>query len=296
MKDCPSLFAISLPLVYRQIFAGSLVFISVLVFLSNTALIYLLHKTKQMASMTSKLVILLTISDLGAGFISYPCIIAVYMSPGDSRICNFELVAQFIALFFGYLSFCILMGIAIDRYIHVTKLQRYNVYMNGFTLKVMFLFSVVCSAAVSCISTLYSTSFSVRVAISSVNAISLSSVCIFYLLVERRIRIHVENAGQDQRAKNRQLMASIKTVRILLWILLIIYLPYTIMSCVWAYYKTYLNKHPGFLLDMLKTVSYLITFSNAWINAIVYCYGNKKLWNYVGQRYTIKPSTDTGDQ
>ena len=300
MTDCESLFALSLPLIYRQIFSGSLAFVSILVFLSNAILIYLLHKTKQMKSITSKLVILLSISDISAGLISYPCIITVYIIPGDSRNCQFEKAAQGIALFFGYFSFCILMGIAIDRYIHVIKLQRYNVYMNDFTLRIILLASVLFSVAVSCISTLYSTSFFVRLTISSLNAISLSSVCTFYLLVERRIRIHAENAskthGMDQREANKQLLGSVKTVRILLFVLLIIYTPYTIISCIWAYYKMHRKTDPGFLLDILKTVSYLITFSNAWINGIVYCYGNKKLWSYVRQRGGVHPRTDIGHQ
>lgn len=300
MNDCASLFALSLPLLYRQIFSGSLAFVSILVFLTNAVLIYLLHKTKQMNSITNKLIILLSISDISAGLISYPCIITVYIIPGDSRNCEFELAAQGIALFFGYFSFCILMSIAIDRYIHVAKLQRYNVYMNDFTLKLMLLASVLFSAVVSCISTLYSVSFFVRLTISSLNAVSLSSVCIFYLLVERRVRIHAENAskthGMDQREANKQLLGTVKTVRILLFILLIIYTPYTIISCSWAYYKMYRKTDPGFLLDILKTVSYLITFSNAWINGIVYCYGNKKLWNYLRQRGGVRPAMTTGQQ
>ena len=290
MKDCPTLFALSLPRIYLQIFAASLAFVSILVFTANITLLRLLRRSKQMNSITSKLVILLTISDIGAGFLSYPCIIAVYTIPHDSRSCQFELAAQFIALFFGYFSFCVLMGIAIDRYIHVTKLQHYNRYMNEFTMKLMVLFSVIASAAISAISTVYSTSFFVRLAISSCNAISLSSVCIFYLRVERRIRIHAENAEKTlaQRRGKTQLMESIKTVRILLCVLVVIYLPYTITSCVWAYYKMERNTNPGFLLDILKTISYLITFSNAWINALVYCYGNKTLWSYMKKKNAIE--------
>ena len=298
MKDCPTLFALSLQTIYLQIFAACLAFVSILVFIANTTLLCLLHRSKQMNSITSRLVMLLTISDISAGFLSYPCIIAVYTIPRDSRSCKFELAAQFIALFFGYFSFCMLMGIAFDRYVHVTKLQRYNYYMNEFTMKLMVLFSVFISAAISAISTVYSTSFFVRLAISSCNAIGLTSVCIVYLRVERRIRIHVENAdrtlGQDHRRAKKQLIESIKTVRILLFVLVVIYLPYTITSCVWAYYKMHRNTNPGFLLDILKTISYLITFSNAWINALVYCYGNKTLWNYLKTAIGNGDNTETG--
>ena len=295
MKDCPSLFALSLPLIYRQIFSSALIVISVLVLLSNFTLIYLLHKTKQMKTITSKLIILLTSSDIISGVISYPCIVVIYFSSGETRNCNFELATQFIALLFAYFSFWILMGVAIDRYFHVTKLQSYNTYMNDFYFKLMVCFATFASLAIAIVSTVLSMSFWARIVVSSVNAVSLSSVCLLYMVVEKRIRNHANTNrsltdGQEPNVMNKQLVRSMKTVRSLLIVLVLIYSPYTVSSCFWAYYKMQLNTQPGFVLDLIKTFSYLLTFSNAWINAIIYCYGNTKTCNYVRSR--VSPQSE----
>ena len=291
MDSCASLFPLPIPWAYQLAFAIIMVILAIFTVTANATLIHVLLKTKQTKSITNRLILLMNVSDICTGVVGYPCIAAVYLITTEGRRnCKFELVTQFTTLLFAYLSFCLLMGVAIDRYIRVTKLNRYNVYMNHSRMKVVLAAGCLLSISISIVSTVFASSFYLKIVLNASNLSSLSLVFIVYTLVAKRLRVHSGNINQhstdinSQDIKQRKMLRSTKTVRILLGTLLVLYAPYNVVSVIWTYYRFYVNVNPGILLNILELLSYIFIFSNAGINAMIYCYGNSVTRKYVRDR------------
>lgn len=292
---CPSLLAMSIPSAYLVTFAALVVVMVIFTVVSNSLLIHALRKTKQLTTITNKLILLMNISDLITGVVAYPCIAFLYFTISIFRSCKFELTIQLITLMPAYFSFWMLMGVAVDRYLQVTKLTRYNLYMNDFRMKLIIAGGLSLSVGTSVISTVFSSSFWLKVCLNLSNISSVMMMFFIYTLVFKKIRTHSQTIrqvpGQKQnRARMRQMLTGARTVRFLLGALFVLYFPYNIISTVWAYYKFYLKTEPGLLLDILELISYLIVFSNAGINALIYGYGNSALRSYLIRLITKKSS------
>eukprot|EP00795_Rhopilema_esculentum_P009471 gene9471-biopygen10915 len=192
-----------------------------------------------------------------------------------------------------------------DRYLHVTKLKKYNKFMNEFRMKVIVVFSFVTSAIIAYISIAFP-SFPLQVALNLSDLFGVLFMFILYSMVFRRIAIHAEkikkmlrDAGEDSgNRETRREISATKTIRFVLGALLVLYLPYNICSAIWTYYKYQEKRNPPLIMNVLEYWAYVIVFSNAAINAILFGYGNSVVRRFlIGRisRSQVAPSSVVSD-
>ena len=290
---CASLWPLDMPrshLITWAVFTGIL---SPITILANIALIYGLYKTQQLTTITNKFILIMNVSDLCTGLFVLPLVVAMICLKDVIRSCPFELFTQYIALLLAYFSFFMLMCISIDRYIHVTKLNKYNQFMNIFRMKMIAVFSFVISAFIAYLSISFP-AFWLQVMLNVSDLAGVSFMFILYSYVFRKIAVHAENfrkmledlgTNESTSRETRRELSATKTIRFVLGALLVLYLPYNICSATWSYYKFTKNVNPPLLLNVVTYWSYITVFGNAAVNAIIFGYGNSVIRRYILNKY-----------
>ncbi|XP_065066117.1 uncharacterized protein LOC135692029 [Rhopilema esculentum] len=278
---CPSLWPLDTPWPHLIAWSFFTALLSPITIISNTALIYGLYKMKQLNTITNKFILVMNISDLGTGIFILPSLAAMAALKDKYRNCAFELVLHFGAFLLAYFSFFMLMCVSMDRYLHVTKLNNYNAFMNEFRMKVIVGFSIVTSAVIAYIAMAFP-SFPLQVVLNLSNLTFILFVFIWYSKMLRKIAINVErikrmlrDAGENlgYREAGREISAT-RTIRFVLGALLVLYLPYNISSAIWTYYKYQEKRNPPLIMNVIEYWTYVFLPSNATINAILFAYGN----------------------
>ena len=294
--NCPSIWPLDMPQSQLVLWAVVTSILSPITILTNSALVYGLYKTQQLNTITNKLILIMNISDLCTGIFVLPFIVVMISLKDSLRGCNFELFVQYIALLFGYFSFFMLMCVSADRYIHVTKLNKYNQFMNVRRMKIAIVLSLFCSALIASLSMRFSTVWlQLAMCLSGLSGVSL--MLSLYSLVFRKLGIHTEKfkrmleelgRSESTNRETRKEFSAKKTIRFVLVALLVLYLPYNICSVVWTYYKYNRKMNPPFLLNVMTYWSYTLVFSNAAINAIIFGYGNSIVRRFILNRFCRK--------
>ncbi len=307
-STCPSLLSINLPTQVLVLLFALLLAISVFTITVNAGLLYSLHKTNQLSSVTSKLIFTMSISDMTSGIMAYPAVAVLFFDgSANPTSCATQLFIQFLVLLLAYFSFFMLYGVAVDRYFHVTKLNRYNEFMNSFKMKLFIAFSVVLSLITAVISTIFS-SFYLKIFLNVFNLLVILQILMLYKMVSNKIQSHVAqtlartdnplNQAEDRkdRQQTRQQLNTARTIKILTILLLLLSTPYNILSLAWVYYKFHKRVEPSTTLNILEALAYLIIFMNTGVNALVYGYGNSLVKRYVINKFKkggdeVAPST-----
>lgn len=301
---CMTITATVLPWLYHMSFAAVYALLSVMTIASNTTLIYALHKTKQLNSISNKFILVMNISDLCLGVIGLPAQFCHHMLRQNLKNCALSKFISYWNLTFGFLSFMMLSCISIDRYFHVTKLNRYNLFMNSFRMKIMIILSVIVANIVAYTS-LLQPSFIQQVISVAGGSFGLIFAMNLYKFLLRRLRNHVESqvvtttanddSNEPQRTRSKQLSA-IRTIQFLLVYLAITYIPYVIMSCWWTYWKFLMKIEPGFYVSVIYECSAILAFFNAFGNSWIIIYGNSKSRRFIVSslfgRYQVENSNE----
>ena len=270
-------------------FAVVYALLSVIIIASNTILIYTLHKTKQLNSISSKLILVMNVSDLCLGVIGLPAQICHHMLRHNLKNCVLSKFITYWNLAFGYVSVIMLSCISIDRYFHVTKLNRYHIFMNNFRMKIMIILSIIVANIVAYTSLLHP-SFIQQVISVAAGSSGLIFTIILYAVLIRRLQNHVDSqvvtisinddSNEPQGTRRKQLSA-IRTIQFLLVYLAVTYIPYLILSCWWTYKKFLMNIEPGFYVSVIYECSVIFAFCNACGNSWIIIYGNSKSRRFV---------------
>ena len=288
---CSTLWPLDMPVSHLITWAVVSSILSPIIIVSNTALIYSLYKTQQLTTITNKYILIMNISDLGVGIFVLPLVVVMICVKDTFRNCIFELCLQYFALLLAYFSFFLLMCISLDRYIHVTKLNKYNQFMNDFRMKVILAVSFVSSAGIACISTIFP-SFTLQLALNLSDLIGISFMFCLYSMVLRKIATHTENfkrmleaqgTEQSSSRETKREVSATKTIRFVLGALFLLYLPYNVCSAVWAYYKYDEDGNPEYVTTLAVATcwSFIFSSSNAAINAMIFAYGNSAIRRFL---------------
>ena len=159
---CTDVLSANFPLAINLTFGISYAFLSAITIFSNAILIYALYKTRQLDNISNKLTVVMNLSDLCLGATIFPITAIKYLQHNSPRNCPLEKALTYIALFFVFLSVFMLCCISVDRYFRVMKMNRYNLYMNNFRMKVMIFLSVI-AANFTSLATVLSPSFTQQV-------------------------------------------------------------------------------------------------------------------------------------
>ena len=292
-SHCPLPWPLDMPQSHLISWAIVTSILSPITILANSALIYGLYTKQHLNTISNKFIVLMSISDLCLGIFVFPLIVVIICLKDTFRSCNFELFVHYIALLFAYFSFFMLMCISTDRYIHVTRLNRYNQFMNPRRMKIATILSFFCSVLIASLSIRFVTVWlQLAVCLSGFSGVSL--MFFLYSLVFRKLAIHTEKfkrmleelgRGESTSRETRKEFSAKKTIRFVLGALLVLYMPYNICSVVWAYH-TYDGKvKPPFFLKVMMYWSYTLVFSNGAINAIILGYGNSVVRRFIFNRF-----------
>ncbi|XP_065066118.1 C-X-C chemokine receptor type 1-like [Rhopilema esculentum] len=298
---CPSIWPLDMPWPHLITWSFFTALLSPITIISNAALIYGLYKMRQLNTITNKLILVLNISDLGTGIFILPSIAVMAALKVKYRNYVFELVLQYSTFLLAYFSFFMLICVSLDRYLHVTKLKKYNAFMNEFRMKVIVVFNFVMSAVIAYISMAFP-SFPLQIVLNLSNLICILFVFILYSIVLRRIATNAErmkkmlrDAEEDASSRGtRREISATKTIRYVLGALLVLCLPYNICSAIWTFYKYQEKRNPPLIINLLEYWSYVILLCNAAINALLFAYGNSVLRRFLIERITrsqVAPSS-----
>ena len=258
--------------------------IAITIVVANTMLIYGLYKTNQLGTITNKLILVMSISDLCLGLLVQPLMIVLILTNSIRSNCAFTMATQYFSFLFAYLSFFMLIAVAGDRYLHITKLNRYNSFVNEFRMKLVVGISFITSVITGLIPLLVP-SFYLQVILNTTDATGIIVMFILYSLLLRKVRIHAVTIQEETKEFKRERLTSrddslSKTVRVLFVAMFLLYGPYNITSAVWTYYRFNQTVDPGFSLHVAAYWGYIIVFSNASINAVIFGYSNSRVRRY----------------
>ena len=315
-KFCLTLASIVLPSNYHLLFALSYALLSVVTIFSNTILIYTLYKTKQFKTISNKLILVMNTSDLCSGIFTFPAISAGHIIGDYQPRCEVEKLATFFAMFFAHFSFLMLCFISLDRYLQITKLNKYNLHMNVLRMKVMIFSILAVSVAISKMS-IFHPSFQQQAMSALFTSFGLCFVILLYTFLLKRLRNHAishscdatresstrpdgnrmeSSTRQDENRRDNPARAdvnssrsiqlsAVKTIQFLLIYLTITYIPYFIMSCWWTYYKFLKKIEPGFYLSLIAAWTGFLVLFNASGNSWIIIYGNSRSRRFVSSLF-----------
>lgn len=187
--QCNTLISLTIPHDYFPPIIAAVLLLYVTTIFSNCILIYALCKTKQLNTISNKLILVMSVSDLALGAIAFP---AAVLSPSLRDIfksCSFEKIGIFLLQIFSYFSILVLTCISIDRYLRVTKMNRYNLYMNKYRMKVMVLISLLAAAVVSTVS-LLRPSFEQQIFVVCFDVVVVGFTAVVYMFLLKKLQNH----------------------------------------------------------------------------------------------------------
>ncbi|XP_065067132.1 uncharacterized protein LOC135692764 [Rhopilema esculentum] len=185
---CYTLLNIGVAPVHLTIWITACVLIAMLLITVNTYLIVALHKTKQMNTSTNKLVKAMSLSDITVGVLAFPLLISLLYKQAELHNCHLHHAVQYVAISTGYTSFLMLILIAFDRFLHLTKLNAYNKFMNKRKLGMMTLGTAVAAHLIALLITLTKGSFQLQIVLNIGNLLGLIGVNVMYAAIVRKIK------------------------------------------------------------------------------------------------------------
>ena len=278
---------------HEKLFVTCLGILCPLTVTSNCLLIFALRKTNQLKSYSNKLITVMSSCDLILGLIFQSALVVIFFMKKHLMTCNLISAINAIVLFLTQTSALLLTLISIDRYLQVTKLNRYDNYMNMARLKASTGICIFVSALLVCIVILHR-SFVTRALINSVNFALLWFTFILYSSILQKLQKHVNNRSDtragtaenvniastqsqtDPRFNSRSHLSVIKTLRVLQVTMLVLYTPFLVASVLWNYYLLHLQVAPGRKLNEAFNWSEFFLECNAWVNAWILIHSNSR--------------------
>ena len=276
---------------YVAIFiSAAFIILSLLNITSNSLLIYGLHKSNQLKNVSNKLIMSMSISDLCIGVFVLP-VQALRAMPEitlDAWILKaIYILAHFATLNSGLLLICI----AVDRYIHIIKPRLYQSDLNGRRLVVLVMGCFVISSVIT-ITHILLESFWQYVAIAILNISLMSGLTILYTKMYRKIQQHQINAQTRLQKINNGLsnnnrrvvngdsqtgqLSAVRTIRLVLVVIFICYLPFTVIATVGKLYEFELKAQQGEIFRILYATGTLLIEGSTVINSVIIIYGNTR--------------------
>ena len=300
---CKSHTSIVVPYDHQVSFGLSQAVLCPFIIITNSLLTHVLRKTKQLNTVSKKLIFVLNISDLLMGISGLISISVKLLIPEMFKSCIFETVIGWFMLFFGYFSFFIINCIAFDRYLKLTKQNRYPMLMTAFRMKCMIAgcFLVATGLAVSFI---VHPSFELQTVANCLDALELAFLITVYVVLLRKLKRHSNTMKQRRAATlirfsmttsyttgsqgtdaapiiSQHQISAIKSIKFLILFTIIAFIPFNVVSFVWTYYKFGKKTDPGLVLNLMYYWSYFILMTNAGVNSIIIMQGSRQSRRYI---------------
>ena len=280
--------------------------------ISNAVLICAIYKTGQLKTISNRFVFVMSLSDFCFGALVLPPLAVLSLIQKSLKSCVYEQIIAYPTTLFVYFSFFMLSCIAIDRYLQVTKMNRYSLYMNNYRMKLMVILSFVLANIIT-VSSIVHPSFAQQILVVSIGIFfKILSVTIYTVLIKRlrnqvamgratatsrwaqygensRRQTHADDempnvseriANISQRTSNCTLSAT-KTIRVLILFTFVTYMPYNVVSIVWVHYKVVKGIDPGSTLKIFHFLACFVVSLNACGNVWIIIYGNTRCRRFI---------------
>ena len=271
----------------RIYFTAPNISIGVINILVNSFLIYSIWRLKKLQTISYKLVVVLSVSDIliGCGLLITEPMFLFAKQDGD--IFNVRLVTGIFLYTFCQFSGFMIVAIAIDRFIHMRYSASYSAIVTKRRAVIsvigIFSFSIALTAAFVC-SLKYKIVFAYYLSLSIITLVSFIVLSALYsaayISMQKRTAVVPERRGRLSIAVNRNSSQEFYTaVVFILSSLWICYTPFVIFSAL-KYKDT--NVERFVLIGFF--ISEVLVYANATINAIVFISFNNHLKSYARNR------------
>ena len=322
---CLSIWPLDVPRIHLITFGISQAISSIFTIVSNLILIQALYQTNQLNTISNKFILLMSISDMCMGLIGQPMIIIMVALKDTFRNCTLEKFVEYVVFLSANFSWFMLVLISIDRYFQITKLNRYNEYMTEYRMKVAVIGSILVTNIFTLVLIL-SPSFTLQVILNIANIAMMTFVASIYAYMMRRLKKHDKNrraaglaaaeshvgnqmehespennqsniiANQMARKESRKQFSALKTIRMLIIAIFVLYGPYNIVSTYWTYYKFGKKVNPPLELNVVILWAYFIVLTNATVNACIIINGNSKARRFAMNKIQRVSPSQSKDQ
>ncbi len=194
MIYCRSIWPISLSNTSRNVLTIISSILSPVMLGLNILLIIAINKVNTSKSNTDKFLICMSISDACCGGLVLP-LIAIMLQHHEVD-CNLEMAVQFISYSFGYTSFFLLISVALDRYLHLIKLNKYNDFMNEFRFRLT-VFVIVAASNLFALKSLFVFSFYLQAVLNTLNTCGIAGIFVMYCSVLRSLLVHSKSLAKS---------------------------------------------------------------------------------------------------
>ena len=275
----------------KTIFSVAFALISLFIIASNSLLIYSLHRSKQLNNVSNRLILAMSVSDLCLGVFVLPVFAFNSVQRLESQAWMLT-AAIFMSNVFVYTSFQIMICIAIDRYVHITKPSLYQSCMNESRLVVLIMCCVAIASGLATANMLI-VSFWLFLAIAICNTFAVSGSIVLYTIIYKMLRIHqINKTVRLQQTNNNHnnsnnggvhdgdsptgQLSAIRTIRWVLVAFFLCYEPNIIISTVWSFDEFQLQLQQRGILQMLFASTTLLVFSTSGMNSVIIIFGNSR--------------------
>ncbi|XP_057290290.1 uncharacterized protein LOC130612979 [Hydractinia symbiolongicarpus] len=249
----------------------------------NSAVIYGLIATKQVKNYSLKLILYLSINDCCLALITQTLFTVMLVKFEDKSHCDFETIVQFFAIFFTHISAYIIALIGFDRYIHMRYLNRYAQVITNTRVMIMLTAVVLLSltqATVYVLGTQLNFLSKAKRIIVGIDAVIAISVFTAYIMTVRVVK------GHSKRTECRDMLKAVdttvtRTASRILTAIVIFYIPYIIVSFTHAAVSEKWDGNKKQWLEYALLLSFVLTYCNSFVNAIIFLSLNKKVRKYV---------------
>ena len=258
---------------------------AIIIFVSNCCVIYGLTKTRQMTTISQKLLVILSVCDSAIGSLVLPATVVLFTRFSRKTNCTYEWFAQLLANFFIHSSGFLIATISLDRYFHMRWLNVYKKCMGTKVMSCLVVADFVLAGIISSgtvIASKHDVAFQYNIPVLFIEVVCMMTILVLYISALRTVRKHMRHiSGLSQTSLNNQLprrdMKMAATVLLILVTVFICYIPFLVVTFVYGYLFYIVNTRTSTLLDSLPMWFLLLMALNSSFNAFILISRNKPL-------------------
>ena len=256
---------------------------------TNTLVIYILIKTKDITKFSCRLIFLLSVNDLAIALVAQTLFITQIYGTNCTAFLVYELVSGFLPRLSGYM----IGVIGIDRYIRI----RYKMFKMILTTRLLIILMVliICIALTQVMLITLGRLLHKKIIFHS--TVLGIDIFLFIFVVCLQIRTITTTNSTTKKTKNPEILQDVhkkitKLCSRIMISFIALYLPYEIVNCVRSKIHGIVSLKTKFLLDFLFMISIIIVFLNSVANALLFLSSNVKARRFLKHAYR---STDNSE-
>ena len=266
--------------------------VGVMNILINGFLIYALKKLKKLNTASYRFMMFLSISDLSLGIFQLVVQTLPYIK--DKQTSSIViLIMQFALYFIAPFSACMIMIIALDRYVHMKYLTYYNTVMTVSRARLVVLYNValnLTTATILTLSSVYGFFFVYHTMLTCLYLLVILGTFILYLVTYRSIRRRTANLTIARDKSRKKVDANRGFAKGMLFVLLslvICYIPNHAIGMA-RNVINHAGRQPPSTFQYVLLWAIILSYMNGTLNALALILCNKQLRKFVVTTFSCR--------